>query len=161
MPDGSIQYQYEGIQVRKVPLPLRLPPSAQIQSQPAPPTQPQIIKPMPNSLNANNARVQLPLSNNLTAGSTPNAQANQGAGTPPPPGSPGSPILTHLLHRNNKNEAPNIDPKVGVIFLYLYRKFIQNIPYSRESKSGLIQSDAIFGRAYFQKNVHIFGRQFF
>ena len=52
-----------------------------------------------------------------------------------------------------------------------------NIPYSRENKSGPFQklpdfwtclfsshaysSHAIFGRAYFQKIVHIFGRHFF
>ena len=43
MPDGSNQYHYDGIQVRKVPLPLRVPPSAQSQS-----PQPQILKTLPN-----------------------------------------------------------------------------------------------------------------
>ena len=30
MPDGSVQYHYDGIQVRKVPLPLRVPLQAQV-----------------------------------------------------------------------------------------------------------------------------------
>ena len=45
MPDNSVQYHYDGIQVRKVPLPLRVPLQAQQQSQNSQPqtNQPQTI----------------------------------------------------------------------------------------------------------------------
>ena len=53
MPDGGVQYHYDGIQVRKVPLPLRVPPSAQSQS-----PQPQILKTLPNAKQPQNNNIQ-------------------------------------------------------------------------------------------------------
>lgn len=97
MPDGAIQYHYDGIQVRKVPLPFRVPPQLQ-QTQPQ--SQPAAVKPvstLPPQPQANQARpVQLPSMPVTTVATTTT--------------SPGSPILTHLLHR--KNEAPSIELKV-------------------------------------------------
>merc|ERR1712008_260293 len=43
MPDGSVQYHYDGIQVRKVPLPLRVPLQAQQPQQQNQTNQPQTI----------------------------------------------------------------------------------------------------------------------
>merc|ERR1712223_189357 len=105
MPDGGVQYHYDGIQVRKVPLPLRVPPSAQSQS-----PQPQILKTLPNAKQPqnNNIQPQQPSQQRLQFPTTPQpvSTTTVSSTTPAPPGSP---ILTHLLHR--KNEAPSVDPK--------------------------------------------------
>jgi len=118
MPDGSVQYHYDGIQVRKVPLPLRVPlqaqqPQQQNQNQNQPQTIIKTILPVNNGGQKqplpNNNQVQLqpgqrvvtvPVTQTLVTSTTP--------GSPQAP--PGSPILTHLLHRQNE-VAPSIDPK--------------------------------------------------
>merc|ERR1712008_62628 len=61
MPDGSVQYHYDGIQVRKVPLPLRVPLQAQQPQQQNQTNQPQTI--IKTILPVNNGQKQ-PLPNN-------------------------------------------------------------------------------------------------
>ena len=121
MPDGSVQYHYDGIQVRKVPLPLRVPLQAQSQSQQQQPQQ-QIIKTLPNLTQQkqqqqqsqphinNNAQPQQRLPSVLPVSTTTVSSTTSSS-------SPTSPILTHLLHR--KNEAPNVDPKVIFDFIQI------------------------------------------
>lgn len=77
MPNGTVQAFYDGIQVRKVPLPLRVP-----QNQLPPQQQQQVVGQQQQQQQANKA--------------------------------PGSPILTHLLHR--KADSPKVDAKVRGIF---------------------------------------------
>ena len=92
MPDGNLQYHFDGIKVRNVPLPLRVPlHQAQSQQQQSPQ-----IKTLPTST-INNS---IPTTTTSSTTST----------------TPGSPILTHLLYRKN-NEAvaannPADQPKV-------------------------------------------------
>ena len=140
MPDGSVQYHYDGIQVRKVPLPLRVPLQAQVcqktvyfevliviflfnytsfqqpQQQNQNQNQPQTI--IKTILPVNNGQKQ-PLPNNNQVQLQPGQRVVPvpattttlvTSTTPGSPAPPGSPILTHLLHRQNE-VAPSIDPK--------------------------------------------------
>ena len=103
MPDGSLQYHYDGIQVRKVPLPLRVPIHHQAQSQ---------AQPQPNST---------PVRTAAQASTTVvnNSQNNQNQSNQQNP--PGSPILTNLLHRKaDSTTAPSVDPKVSLNFRAKY-----------------------------------------
>ena len=110
MPDGGVQYHYDGIQVRKVPLPLRVPPSAQSQS-----PQPQILKTLPNKQPQTHANNNIQPQQPSQRLQFPSAPVSTTTVTSTTPASPGSPILTHLLHR--KNEAPTVDPKVKFDFI--------------------------------------------
>ena len=105
MPDGNaVQYHYDGIQVRKVPLPLRVPIYHQAQSQ-----------------------QQQQQQQNTPVNRTPAAvvnNSNSQAPSPTPPvssqsqinASPGSPILTNLLHRKaDTTTSPSVDPKVKFV----------------------------------------------
>merc|ERR1719464_1183243 len=117
MPDGSVQYHYDGIQVRKVPLPLRVPlqaqqPQQQNQNQNQPQTIIKTILPVNNGQKQplpNNNQVQLQPGQRVVPvpATTTTLVTSTTPGSPAPPGSP---ILTHLLHRQNE-VAPSIDPK--------------------------------------------------
>ena len=118
MPDGSVQYHYDGIQVRKVPLPLRVPIHHQAQSQ----QQQQQNSPV-----------------NRTPTAVVNNSNSQASPSPTPPVSsqsqinagPGSPILTNLLHRKaDTTTSPSVDPKVK--FVKMQRFFFNNFDFKRK-----------------------------
>lgn len=156
MPDGSVQYHYDGIQVRKVPLPFRVPPQ-QIQ-----PTQsPQMIKTMPNS--NQRPQPQLPSVPVTTSAVT----TNNNVTTPPTStAAPGSPILTHLLHRKNETSPPSIDPKVNsLLFLHFLARphfpFISQPPSSpvvvQQENAKPVKKDEINGGAINEKTTILDG----
>ena len=117
MPDGSVQYHYDGIQVRKVPLPLRVPIHHQAQSQ----QQQQQNSPV-----------------NRTPTAVVNNSNSQASPSPTPPVSsqsqinagPGSPILTNLLHRKaDTTTSPSVDPKVKFVKM---QRFFNNFDFKRK-----------------------------
>ena len=109
MPDGAVHYHYDGIQVRKVPLPLRVPIHHQAQSQQQ---QPQQSSPV-------NRTASSPVVNNSNSTTSPTPQSQNNAAAPP-----GSPILTNLLHRKaDTTTTPSVDPKVRILALNFYEPF--------------------------------------
>ena len=118
MPDGSVQYHYDGIQVRKVPLPLRVPIHHQAQSQ----QQQQQNSPVnrtPTAAVVNNSNSQA--SPSPTPPVSSQSQINAG---------PGSPILTNLLHRKaDTTTSPSVDPKVKFVKM---QRFFNNFDFKRK-----------------------------